>query len=150
MFRLLGKREMFVPYNNPLSLPGHAAMLPTHANQDAIRYERHRVWVVEGTLAPGQHHVAPRRRLYIDEDTWLAVYSDAWDEDGRLWKFSQAAMSLVPELPAVIGGSRFVYDLLQGGYCYDFVLAAAGDFRITPPHPADTFDAAAMAADSLR
>ena len=150
VFRLLGKREMVVPYNNPLALPRGAAMLPTHANQDAIRYERHRVWVVEGTLAPGQHHVAPRRRLYIDEDTWLAVYSDAWDEDGRLWKFAQAAMTLVPELPAVIGGSRLVYDLQQGGYCYDFVLAAARDFRITPLHPADTFSAAAMAADSLR
>ena len=150
VFRLLGKREMFIPYNNPLALPGGEAMLPTHANQNAIRYERHRVWVVEGTLAPGQHHVAPRRRLYIDEDTWIAAYSDAWDEDGRLWKFAQAAMTSVSELPAVIGGSRFVYDLQHGGYCYDFVLAAAQAYRVTPMHPADTFSAAAMAADSLR
>ena len=59
---------------------------PNHANPDALRYELHRVWVIEGTLAQGKSHIAPRRRLYIDEDTWLAVYSESWDEDGKLWK----------------------------------------------------------------
>ncbi len=151
-FRLLGKRELYVPYNNNhLALrPARDAMTPRHANQDALRYELHRVWVVEGTLAPGKHHVVPRRRLYLDEDTWLAVYSEEWDEDGHLWKFGQATMMALPDIPAVIGGSRFTYDLIQGGYCYDFVLSPPGWYRVTGLHPSDVFTPDAMAADSLR
>ena len=152
VFRLLGKREMYVPYNdNWLALhDGLAAMGPLHAEQNHIRYELHRVWVVEGTLAPGQHHVAPRRRLYLDEDSWLALYSEAWDEDGRLWKFGHATPYALPTVPAVIGGSQFFYDLIQGGYCHDFVFDPPGAFRLTPMHPADALAPGAMAADSLR
>ncbi len=66
VFRLLGKREMFIPYNNNAIAfrPARDALAPQHANQEALRYELHRVWVVEGTLAPGAHHVAPRRAVY--------------------------------------------------------------------------------------
>jgi hypothetical protein len=150
-FRLVGKREMFIPYNNNrLALrPAREAMSPAHANQDALRYELHRVWVVEGTLASGKHHVAPRRRLYIDEDTWLAVYSEAWDANGRLWKFGHATMMAIPAVPVVFGGSRFMYDLIVGGYCYDFVLSQGGDYRVTGPHAPDDFSPDALAADSL-
>jgi hypothetical protein len=152
-FRILGKREMLVPYNNDAL--NHAApsqvMGPRHANPDLLRYELHRVWVVEGTLAAGKHHVAPRRRLYIDEDTWLVVYSEAWDEDGRLWKFGHATMMTLPDVPATIIGGQFVYDLLQGGYVYDFALGGPGDYlRVTAPHPARTFEPDALAADQLR
>ncbi len=152
VFRILGKKEMFVPYNNNAIAhhPARDAMAPLHANQDALRYELHRVWIVEGTLAPGAHHVAPRRRLYIDEDTWMAEYAESWDEDGRLWKFGQATMMVLPQLPAVIGGSSFFYDLLQGGYCFDFVVSPAADYVITPMHRADVFGPEALAANSLR
>jgi hypothetical protein len=151
-FRLLGKRELYIPYNNNrLALrPAREAMTPAHASAEALRYEPHRVWVVEGTLAPGKHHIVPRRRLYLDEDTWLAVYSEEWDEDGRLWKFGEATMMVLPDVPTVIGGSRFTYDLIQGGYCYDFVLSPPGWYRVTGLHPPDTFSPDGLAADSLR
>jgi hypothetical protein len=151
-FRILGKRELYVPYNNnQLALrPAREAMTPSHANQDALRYELHRVWVVEGRLAPGQRDIVPRRRLYIDEDTWLAVYSEEWDEEGRLWKFGHATMMAVPGVPVVIGGSHFMYDLVNGGYCYDFVISGPGGYRVTGSHSPDFFSPDAMAADSLR
>ncbi len=152
-WRIVGKREMLVPYNNDAlnRTAPRAIMGPHHVNQDLVRYELHRVWIVEGTLAQGQHHVAPRRRLMIDEDTWLAVYAEAWDESGHLWKFSEATMMTLPHVPATIIGGQFVYDLLQGGYVYDFALGGPGDFlHVTPPHPARTFDADSLAADQLR
>lgn len=152
-FTLLGKRDMYVPYNNDRlnRMAPREVMGGQHANQDLLRYELHRVWVVEGRLAAGAHHVAPRRRLYIDEDTWLAVYSEAWDEDGRLWKFGQGTMTLVPEIPAVIIGGQFVYDLLQGGYCYDFSFGGAGGYyRPTGLHRADLFEADALAASAIK
>ena len=152
-WRILGKREMYVPYNNDAlnHAPPRVVMGPHHVNQDLMRYELHRVWVVEGRLAAGQTHVAPRRRLMIDEDTWLAVTAEAWDESGKLWKFSEATMMTLPEVPATIIGGQFVYDLLQGGYAYDFALGGPGDYlHVTKPHPARVFEADALAADQLR
>ena len=152
VFRIVGKTEMFVPYNNNAIAHRGArdAMSALHANQETLRYENHRVWIVDGTLAPGAHHVAPHRRLYLDEDTWIAAYAESWDEDGKLWKFGEATMMVLPALPAVIGGSTFVYDLLQGGYCFDFVMSPAAKYVITPQHRADLFGPEALAADSLR
>jgi len=152
-FKLLGKREMYVPYNNNrfYTRPVREVAGKAHANPDDLRYELHRVWVVEGTLAKGKHHVVPKRRLYIDEDTWLAVYSDSWDQDGRLWKFGHGTMYLVPDLPAVILGSQFVYDLVLGGYVYGFAFNEEPvQYRITAAHPDSAFMPATFAAQSVR
>ncbi len=146
-FKLLGKKEMIVPYNNNRlpTLAVETVLQPGHADPGALRYELHRVWVVEGTLAPGKSHIAPKRRLYIDEDTWFAVYSDSWDEDGRLWKFGHGTMYVVPDLPAVILGSQIVYDLILGGYVYSFAFnGEAVHYKLTPPH-----NAAALAPEAL-
>ena len=136
-FKIVGKAEMYVPYNNNrfYLTPSRGVLGPSHANPDTLRYELHRVWVVEGTLAEGKSHIAPRRRLYIDEDTWLAVYSESWDEDGRLWKVAHGTMYLMPEVPAVILGSQFVYDLVLGGYVLGFSFNGEDvHYKVTAPH----------------
>src|SRR5208283_1751630 len=48
---------------------------------------------------------------------------------------SEATMMVLPDVPAVIGGSHFIYDLIQGGYCYDFVFSPPGEYRVTGMHP---------------
>jgi hypothetical protein len=152
-FKLIGKREMYVPYNNNrfYTRPVREVAGRQHANPDDLRYELHRVWVVEGTLANGKHHVVPKRRLYVDEDTWLAVYSDSWDEEGRLWKFGHSTMYLVPDLPAVILGSQFVYDLVLGGYVYGFAFNEEPvQYKITAPHSESAFMPATFAAQAVR
>jgi hypothetical protein len=152
-FKLVGKTEMYVPYNNNrlYTLPVNQVLGRNHANPDALRYELHRVWVVEATLAAGKHHIAPKRRFYIDEDTWFAVYAESWDEDGHLWKFGHATMYVVPDLPAVILGSQFIYDLTLGGYVYGF--AFNGDplqYKVTPPHPATALTPEALVSQGAR
>ncbi|MDX2224656.1 MAG: DUF1329 domain-containing protein [Rhodospirillaceae bacterium] len=152
-FELLGKAEMIVPYNNnALYLRAHRALLgPRHADPAALRYERHRVWVVEARLAAGKSHVAPRRRFYIDEDTWMAVYADSWDEDGNLWKFSHATMYLMPDVPAVVIGSQFVYDMVLGGYVFGFAFAeGAPHYVVTPPHPESDLSPQSLVTQSAR
>ena len=152
-FKLLGKREMYVPYNNNRlhALPVSAVAGPRHANPDALRYELHRVWVVDATLAPGKRHLTPHRRFYVDEDTWFAVYADAWDADGRLWKFSHGTMYLVPDLPAVVLGSEFIYDLQGGGYVFAFAFNnQRTSFTLTPPHNASDFAPETLAAQGTR
>lgn len=152
-FKLLGKKEMYVPYNNNrlYLAPVRDVLGPKHANPDTLRYELHRVWVVEGTLANGQHDIVARRRLYLDEDTWLAVYSDSWDGDGKYWKFGQGTMYLMPDVPAVILGSQFVYDLELGGYVYGFAFNGETEaYKVTAPHSATLFTPASLAARAVR
>jgi hypothetical protein len=152
-FKLLGKKEMIVPYNNNrLYLqPAQGVLGRSHANQDDLRYELHRVWVVEGALAKGQHDIIARRRLYLDEDSWFALYSDAWDEEGKLWKFGQGTMYLMPEVPAIILGSQFVYDLEVGGYVYGFAFNGQNSaYKVTAPHDPALFTPESLAARSVR
>ena len=152
-FKLLGKKEMVVPYNNNrLYLqPASAVLGPKHANPDSMRYELHRVWVVEGTLAKGQHDIVAKRRFYLDEDSWFALYSDAWDEQGRLWKFGQGTTYLMPEVPALILGSQFIHDFQLGGYVYAFAFNdEASAYKVTAPHDPTLFTPASLSARSLR
>jgi hypothetical protein len=152
-FKIIGKKELYVPYNNNrlYQLPTSAILAPKHARPDSLRYELHRVWVIEGTLAAGKHHIAPRRRLYIDEDTWLAVYGESWDENGKLWKFAQATMYLMPDVPAVVIGSQFVYDFDLGGYVFAFAFNdEPNSYTVTPPHAAALFTPEALAAQAVR
>jgi len=152
-FKLVGKKEMLVPYNNNrlYTRPVTEILGRDHANPDSLRYELHRVWVVDGTLAAGAHDIVAHRRLYLDEDSWMAVYSDSWDERGRLWKFGHATMYLMPDVPAMIVGSQFVYDLLEGGYAYGFAFnGESAAYKVTAPHPATLFTPESLAARSVR
>jgi hypothetical protein len=152
-FKLVGKKEMYIPYNNNrlYTRPVNEVLGPSHANPDGLRYELHRVWVVDGTLAPGAHHIVAHRRLYLDEDSWMAVYSDSWDEAGKLWKFGQASMYLMPDVPAIIVGSQFVYDLQLGGYAYGFAFnGEPSAYKVTAPHPATLFTPDSLSARSVR
>jgi len=152
-FRIAGKKEMYVPYNNNrfYGRPVHEVLGKAHANPDDLRYELHRVWVIDGTLVSGKHDIVARRRIYLDEDTWLAVYSDAWDEHGKLLKFGQATMYLMPDVPAVIIGSQFNYDFELGGYACSFVTNGEPQtYMVTPPHPASLFSPEALSARSVR
>ncbi len=152
-FRLVSKKEMYIPYNNNrlYQLPVGEILSNGHPNPDTLRYELHRVWVVEGTLAPGAHDVVPHRRLYLDEDTWMAVYSDSWDEQGKLWKFGQATMYLMPDVPAVIIGSQFVHDFELGGYAFTFAFnGETAPYQLTAPHPATLFSPDSLSARSVR
>ena len=107
--------------------------------------------MVEGNLADGAHDIVSRRRIYLDEDTWFAVYSDSWNERGALWKFGQGTMYLMPDVPAVILGSQFVYDLDLGGYVYGFAFNGEPTaYKVTAPHPATLFTPESLAARSLR
>jgi len=142
VFTLVGKAEMYVPYNNNRFYQHPIAELagPRHMKAEALRYELHRVWVVDGVLASGKHHLVPHRRLYLDEDSWFAVYADGWDSEGRLWKFSHGTMPLIAELPAVVLGSQVTYDLQAGGYFIGFTFNEQPDgFKPTPMHDPSLF-----------
>lgn len=54
-----------------------------------------------------------------------------------LWSFGQATMYLMPDVPAVIIGRQFVYDLVLGRSVALNDQSAA--YKVTPPHRARFF-----------
>lgn len=90
-FKLVGKKELLVPYNafGPTNTLAVKDILgPKHINPSAVRWEKHRIWVVDGTRKETARHVYSRRTFYIDEDCWCIVASEAYDAGGKLWRVS--------------------------------------------------------------
>ncbi len=119
-WKLLGKREIYVPYNtyklSDKALKYKDIVQPKSINPDFVRYELHRVWVVEGTLKPGQRHVYGKRTFYLDEDSWSVLAEDAYDTRGGLWRASMHG--LLQAYDAQVPFYRFgiYHDLDSGGY----------------------------------
>jgi len=115
-WKLVGKREMLVPYNaNRTQQVGvDDLLLAHHLNPDHVRWELHRVWVVDAVLAKGKSNTAVRGRYYVDEDTWIAVLGDRWDAGGQLIKTLWSLPVLMPEIPAVAAPAGGGHDLLAG------------------------------------
>jgi hypothetical protein len=119
-WKLVGKREMYIPYNNfRLLSPSvkYADLLkPGHTNQDLSRYELHRVWEVEATLKTGERNIYGKRSFFIDEDTWTIVLSDLYDGRDQLWRVGEA--KAMPYYQRQIPAFAFeaLYDLTAGRY----------------------------------
>lgn len=119
-WELKGKREMFVPYN---SYKAHSDKVtpddlirPGHLNPDLLRYELHRVWVVDAKLKPGKRHINSRRTFYLDEDSWQILVIDHYDGQGRLWRYSEAPSVNYYEVPVFWSTLETHHDLQSGRY----------------------------------
>jgi hypothetical protein len=141
-WKLLGKKEMFIPYNANKTLAGKDTDLITgsHLNPDAVRWELHRVWVVEANLKPGMRHVAPKSRYYLDEDTWTAVLGDRWDAKGQLWKTVWQLPVMMPDIPATTPITFGFYDLTSNTWFANGVMnEKPSHYRVMPRYPETTF-----------
>lgn len=152
-WKLLGKKEMFVPYNTQRfhTEKVNQVLGAQHLNPDTLRWELHRVWVVEATLAPGKRHALPRRRFYLDEDSWQILLSDGWNAAGQLWHVGQAMPVLAPELPGMPAFTYATYDFLKGGYAVSNLFnGQQPQFRVVTRQPESYFSAAALVAEGVR
>ncbi|MGI0549945.1 DUF1329 domain-containing protein [Pseudomonas aeruginosa] len=119
-WKLLGKKEIFVPYNTfELESTKHkyTDLVKTgHLNQDLVRYEKHRVWELEATLKPGERHIYAKRVLFLDEDTWQAVLADHYDGRGTLWRVGESFMVPLYDKQIPWLGVEALYDLINSRY----------------------------------
>lgn len=119
-WKLLGKKEIYVPYNAYRLQDGklkYAQLLTkNHINQDLARYELHRVWVVDSTLKPGQSHIYSRRTLYVDEDSWQILAVDCYDSRGQLYRVQEGHAMNYYNLPSLWTDLELVMDLSNGRY----------------------------------
>ncbi len=125
--KLIGKKEMYIAYNMNRAWLQPAAVQagPSHRNPDYLRFELHRVWVVEMTVAAGRRNVDARRVMYLDEDTWGVAAEDVYDSGGALWKYGESHAGLMSDIPAVvIGNDTNYYDFHVGDYAWTNSLTA--------------------------
>ncbi len=119
-WKLIGKQEMYIPYHNygfdSDKLKHDDLLDEKHVNPDYMRYELHRVWVVEANLKDGERHVYAKRRFYIDEDSWLIAATDAYDGRGELWRVGLQNSLYDFFLKGYIVRSQVNYDLQAGAY----------------------------------
>lgn len=119
-WKLLGKKEMLVPYSTyklaNSTLKYTDILRPGHFNQDLLRYELHRVWVVEATLKPGERHIYAKRVFYVDEDSWSILAADLFDGRGELWRVHEAHQLQRYDVLSAFHVSEAVYDLQAGRY----------------------------------
>ncbi len=117
---LLGKREIYVAYNsNELYSPAHRykdIVRKGHINQDLTRYELHRVWVIEARVREGYTHRYMRRVFYLDEDSWLMLLQDMYDEHNEFWRTAEAHAVTFQNVPLIVNGVQVHYDLQSRRY----------------------------------
>ncbi|SOE98835.1 Protein of unknown function [Burkholderia sp. OK233] len=123
-WKLLGKKEVYVPYNSfGMVDPGTSVdegAQATFLNPNNRRYELHRVWVVEGTVKAGVRHTMPKKTLYLDEDSWVAVAGEDYDSQGKIWKAKEAYPTPIAELGgACVAEAYVMYDVNSGRYLAD-------------------------------
>jgi hypothetical protein len=118
--KLVGKKEMLIPYNSYKlysdKLKYDDIIKPGHINQDLTRYELHRVWVIEANVRPGTSHRYKRRVFYVDEDSWIVLVQDIYDERDQFWRSAESHAINFANVPVVINGVQVHYDLQSRRY----------------------------------
>jgi hypothetical protein len=119
-WKLVGKKEIYVPYNSYLvhsdKLKYKDILTPLHLNPDYLRYELHRVYIVEATLREGSRHLYKKRTFYIDEDSWQIMAADLYDNRDQLWRVSEAHSINYYEVPTFWTTLEAHYDMQSGRY----------------------------------
>lgn len=118
--KLIGKKELYIPYNSYKLADKKVKYAdmhkPGHLNPDLLRYELHRVWVVEATLKPGQRHLISKRTFYVDEDTWQVGLVDMYDSRGDLWRVLEGFPIQYYDVQVPWYTDYVIYDLHSGAY----------------------------------
>jgi len=125
-WELVGKKEMYIPYNNyRFQYPdakgecaGDKRFAPSHLNPKCVRWELHRVWHVRATLKEGKRHVFKQRDLYIDEDSWSDGMADQYDHSGKLFHINMQIGAPLYDAPAPGPTDNVVIDMNSGVYCW--------------------------------
>ncbi len=122
-WQLLGKQEMLVPYNSyavhQQGIPYDSILQRDTVNPQLLRYELHRVWVVEADLRKGFSHPYAKRRFYIDEDSWQVLTVDLYDKAGELIGMQESHPISYYDVPMFGSTLETIYDFKGKRYFVD-------------------------------
>jgi len=119
-WELKGKKELLIPYNDYRlhsdKVKYDEILQPGHINPDLVRYEKHRVWVVEANLKENTRHTYKKRVFYIDEDSWQVAVTDIYDNRDELYRVAMAHTINYYEVPTFWSTLDVYHDLQSRRY----------------------------------
>ena len=152
-WKLVGKKEIYIPYNDYracYTVKKEELFGTKHLNPDVVRWELHRMWIVEATLKPGKRHIYPKRTFYLDEDSWAALASDAYDAHGNIFKVNLCPQVPRYDEPAPCSSTAVSYNMVTNCYLLICWTGEGGYLRKTKPAPASSWTPASIAGQGVR
>jgi hypothetical protein len=154
-WKLVGKKEIYVPYNDfgAYDFTGKFEDFaqPNFVAESHRRYELHRVWVIDASVKAGMRHTAPKRTIYLDEDSWAPVLMDDFDGQGKLAKSREGFLIPVYETGTCDVMAMVQNNLAEGRYVVDTGTAGVGkDIRWFAEPNGPRFKPDFYTADNLR
>ncbi len=117
---LKGKQELLIPYNDYRlhsdKLKYDDIVQAGHINPEHVRYEKHRVWVVEANLKENTRHIYKKRVFFIDEDSWQIAVTDIYDDRDELYRVGVAHGLNYYEVPTQWSTLEVFHDLQSKRY----------------------------------
>lgn len=117
---LKGKKELLIPYNDYRlhsdKVKYEDVLQPGHINPELVRYEKHRVWVVEANLKSDTRHTYKKRVFFIDEDSWQIAVTDIYDNRDELYRVGVAHGINYYEVPTQWSTLEVFHDLQSRRY----------------------------------
>ncbi|MFY9326634.1 MAG: DUF1329 domain-containing protein [Georgfuchsia sp.] len=155
-FKLIGKKEKYIAYDNfrmtdPAACPASVILTRNFPNPDCVRWELHRVWVVEATLKPDASHIYRKRVFYWDEDGYVAGQAENYGADGNLRRVVIGASYPYFEVPGGADSASFSLDLKTAAWSIQGVTCAGcGDWPLQEKVNDMIFSPDAMANAGIR
>ncbi|MCX6552882.1 MAG: DUF1329 domain-containing protein [Acidobacteria bacterium] len=122
-WKLIGKRELLIGYNGyriaDRTLRYPDIIRARNLDPDLLRYERHRVWVVEATRI--KSHKFYRRVFYVDEDTWQVAQEEDYDKTGKLVRFGDYHMMQFYDVQVPWYAATINHDIGSGAYLVSYL-----------------------------
>ena len=119
-WELKGKQELLIPYNDYRlhsdKVKYSQILQPGHINPELVRYEKHRVWVVEASLKEDTRHIYKKRVFYIDEDSWPVAITDIYDNRDELYRVGISHTINYYEVPTLWSTLDVFHDLQSRRY----------------------------------
>jgi hypothetical protein len=152
-WKLVGKKEVYVPYNSYITnhlIKREQLYGPNHFNPDKVRWELHRVWVVDAILKPGKRHIYPKRRFYVDEDSWCALASENYDGKGFLNKIAYGHQNPRYDVLAPDSSLFVSYNVIANNYVGHIWMGEGGYNRQVEVTPENIWTPASIAGMGVR
>jgi hypothetical protein len=94
-YKSIGRKDLLVPrHNNSQDII--AKHVPGNMWDSGFKMERVNTFVIEAQHKD-PNYIYGKQIYYIDPETWLIVWADKYDPDGKLWKVFQNSQELIKQ-----------------------------------------------------
>ena len=155
-WKLIGKKEKYILYNafsmtNPKVCGQTVFLTKNFPNPDCMRWELHRVWVVQATLKPGFRHIYHKRMFFFDEDGYLGASGENYDAADKLYRVVQAEAMPLYNGEGNAASATYTLDLQTGAWVIQGYHAQPGLGVWPISIPSQTyFSPESLAAEGIR